>query len=388
MDPKEILAQLQGELKNFIDKAQAEQKNLGTVLVETKDAIQAINKRIDEVEVRMAKPAAGEEHKTIADELKENESFQRLQCDGRGSARISFKSLADLERKTTITSAAVGNATSGVLNPMRVPGIVPAAQVNLTIRDILPVGQTSANAIDYVKENAFTNAASPQTEASDKAESALTFTTATAAVRTLAHWIPATRQVLDDFAELGGYINRKLLYGLKLKEEQELLSGDNTGVHLNGIITQATSFNTGLLVPASAGWNKADVIARAIQQVQSANETPVDFIVLNPVNWWDMQLTKTSAYEYVAGNAYNPLPPRLWGVPVVVTNSITSGTFLVGSSAQAQIWDRMGVEVEISTEHSDYFIKNMVAIRIEERLTLAVYRPAAFITGSLSTSPA
>lgn len=388
MDTQEILTQLQTELKGFIDKAQAEQKANGTVLVETKDAIQAINKRIDEIEVRMAKPAVGDEHKSIADELGENESFQRVQRDGRGTAHISFKTLADLERKTTITSATVGSATSGVLNPMRVPGIVPAAEQRLTIRNILPVGQTSANAIDYVKENVFTNAASPQVEGSDKAESALTFTTGTAAVRTLAHWIPATRQVLADFGELAGYINRKLLYGLKLKEETELLSGDNTGVHLNGLITQATSFTTGLLVPASAGWNKADVIRRAIQQVESANETPVDFIVLNPVNWADMELTKSTTYEYVAGNPYKPLPPMLWGVPVVVTNAITSGTFLVGSSAQAQIWDRQGVELEISTEHSDYFIKNMVAIRIEERLTLAVYRTAAFVTGSLTTSPA
>ncbi len=388
MEAPEILNQLQTELKSFIDKANAEQKNLGAVLAETKAAIDGINQRINEIEVRMAKPDTSSEPKTLVDTLKENESVQRLCRDKRGSAVLEFKSLADLEQKTTISSTALGSGTAGVLMPMKVPGIVPGAEQRLTIRDILPVGQTAQNAVYYVAENAFTNATSPQTEASDKAESALTFTTATAPVRTLAHWIPAAKQALDDFAELAGYINRKLIYGLKYKEEQELLSGDGTGQHIRGLITAATSFSTGLLVPASAGWNKADVIRRAIQQVETANETPVDFIVMNPVNWADIELTKTTAYEYVAGNAFLPLTKRLWGVPVVTTNAITSGTFLVGSSANAQIWDRQGVTVEISTEHYDYFVKNMIAVRCEERLALSIYRGAAFITGSLTTSPA
>lgn len=388
MEAPEILNQLQTELKAFIDKANAEQKNLGTVLAETKTAIDGINQRINEIEVRMAKPSTSDEPKTLVDTLKENESVQRLCRDKRGSAVLEFKSLADLEQKTTITSAALGSGTAGVLMPMKVPGIVPGAEQRLTIRDILPVGQTAQNAVYYVAENAFTNATSPQTEASDKAESALTFTTATAPVRTLAHWIPAAKQALDDFAELAGYINRKLIYGLKYKEEQELLSGDGTGQHIKGLITAATSFSTALLVPASAGWNKADVIRRAIQQVETANETPVDFIVMNPVNWADIELTKTTAYEYVAGNAFLPLTKRLWGVPVVTTNAITSGTFLVGSSANAQIWDRQGVTVEISTEHYDYFVKNMIAVRCEERLALSIYRGASFVTGSLTTSPA
>jgi HK97 family phage major capsid protein len=335
--------------------------------------------QMDGLEQKLAKPIGGSTApKTIADQVWADPQFKALQSVGRGQAIVR------LESKTAITSAAVGSYTTGVLMGERLPGIIPQAQRVLSIRDLLPSQPCAAGAVDYVKVNAFTNAASPQTEASDKAESALTFLSLSAPVRTLAHWIPATRQVLEDFAGLQNAIERVLLYGLRYKEELELLSGDNTGQHLNGLITQATAFNTALL-SAAAGYTKADILRRAIQQLESSDHV-CDWIILNPVDWADIELMKSTAREYI----FDPramLGPSLWGRRVLVTNSITSGTFLAGSSQAAVVFDRSDPTIDISTEHSDYFIKNMVAIRVEERLTLVVIHPGAFITGALSTSP-
>jgi hypothetical protein len=44
--------------------------------------------------------------------------------------------------------------------------------------------------------------------------------------------------------------------------------------------------------------------------------------------------------------------------------------------------------VEISTEHADYFVRNLVAVRAEKRLALVTKRPASFVSGSFTTSPA
>jgi len=382
-----ILDNLQTELKSFIAKAQAEQKDHGTVLAETKAAIEAVQRQADAIDLKMQANHAAATPKTLAQDLAENESMLKLARDGQGTATLKFKSFAELERKTTITSAAVGSATSGVLNPERMAGIVQLPQVRLFLRDVLPSAPTSANAIDFVKQNVFTNAASPQTPAEAKAEAALTYTTGTAAVRTLAHWIPATKQVLDDFAGLEADIRNTLVYGYKLIEERQMLSGDNTGQNLNGLITQATAFNTALLNVAG-GYKKADILARSIQQLQSANQPDPDWFALNPADWWDIMLTKESTGGYVAGNAYNQLTPTLWGKRVVVSNNITAGTFLSGNSMNAMIRDREGVNVTISTEHSDYFVKNLVAVRVEGRLTIVVTVPASFIYGSLSNSPA
>jgi HK97 family phage major capsid protein len=389
MEFETILTEIKTDLAGFVAKANEEIKSLGGANKETIEKIDKLQKQLNEVDMKLARPAGGDAPKSLLDELKNNEAVQRLAKDRSGRAILTFKGLGDIERKTTVTSAAVGSATSGVLMFERMPGIVPQAMKKMFIRDLLPSAPVGANAIDYVKVNAFTSAASPQAEAANKDEAALTFTTATANVRTLAHWIPATKQVLDDMPGLAAMIQSELIYGLKDKEEQEILSGDNTGVHLNGLITQATAFNTGLLIPVSDGWEKADVIRRAMQQVESANETSPDWVALNPVDWASIELNKETDGHYIFGGPASVLAPRLWGLQVLKSNNITSGTFLLGNSTGAMIRDREEVTIELSTEHSDYFIKNMVAIRCEERLALVVTRPASFIYGaSLTQSPA
>jgi HK97 family phage major capsid protein len=131
-----------------------------------------------------------------------------------------------------------------------------------------------------------------------------------------------------------------------------------------------------------------DQIRHIITQLQVGNLTGPGFIVVNPIDWADIETAKDSLGRYLVGDPRSSLAPNLWGVRVVPTNNISSGTFLAGKSGEAQIRDRMDAVVEVSTEHSDYFTRNMVAVRAEERLTLVVFRPTAFITGSFSNSPA
>lgn len=405
------LAEKQGQ---FIAKAQADIEQFGRVTNETKTALEeirtaqrSIQTQVDAIDLGMKQRHSGPgDAKTLAEELKETAEetgLARIMGDKtRGSAviHLSAKRVRDIfERKTSITSAAVGAMTSGVLQIDRTPGITQEARQVLKIRNVLSSRPTTMQVIDYVKVNAAMAIGSPQTEASDKGENAVTFTTASEKVQTIATWIPATRQILDDFAELAGFLNATLPYYVDLDEEIELLSGSGSGVHLHGMITQATSFNTGLL-SNSKGWNKIDQIGRAVQQVMVAKELQPTFVVLHPTDWWDMRLTKDSYGRYLlgdpqqsyAGTGFGQMSPtqNLWDLEPVVTTSISSGTFLVGSGnpAASEIRDRMEMQIEISNSHSDYFVKNLLAIRAEKRLALVVKRPASYITGSFSTSPA
>ena len=61
-----------------------------------------------------------------------------------------------------------------------------------------------------------------------------------------------------------------------------------------------------------------------------------------------------------------------------MTTNALENTALVGAFNQAQVYRKSGITVAISTENEDYFIYNKLAVRAEERLALAVYRPAAF----------
>lgn len=393
MELEKQLTELITEQKGFIAKADGEFKSLGTVTTETKTRLDAIQTQVDAIDKKMTERHTGEGTQPgLVDVLKEEKSFEELIRRGSGRASILLKSaqVAQMfERKTTITSSAVGAMTTGVLQIDRIPGITPEARQGLTVRDLLPSRPTAMQVVDFVKVNARPSIASPQVEASDKAENAVTFTSASEKVRTIATWIPATKQILADFQELAGYLNAALPYYVNLEEELQLLSGDGTGENLNGLITQSSDFTTGLL-SLSKGWSKLDIVGRAIQQITVAKEIPPTFVVLNPNDWWDIRLTKDQYGRYILGDPQMPMAnPQIFGLSLVSTTSIGSGSFLVGSgnSVAAEIRDRMEMQVEISTEHSDYFVKNMVAVRAEKRLALIVKRAASFVNGTFTTSP-
>lgn len=387
------LKALQAELKVHFEKAAEEQKTRGSIDAETKSRLDAIQKQLDAVDAKLQ-----ERHqqtalvKSFTDVAKENESVQRLLRDksGRAIIQLEGKHVSELlERKTTITSAAVGQITPGVIPGERVAGIVTEARQELRVRDVLSARPTTQPLIYFVKVNTPLVKGSPQHETVEKFENAVTFTTDSEQVRTIATWIPAAKQILDDFSELEGFLRASLPYYVNLEEELQLLSGDGNGQNLNGLITQGTSFDTALLVAAD-GWNRIDIIGRAIQQITAAKELQPTFIIMHPNDWWSIRLTKDTQGRYILGDPQSPLAnPNIFGLTVVPTTSITSGTFLVGSgnSAASEIRDRMAMQVEISTEHSDYFTRNMVAIRAEKRLALVVYRPASYIKGSFTTSP-
>jgi HK97 family phage major capsid protein len=281
----------------------------------------------------------------------------------------------------------------------RLPQITIEARQQLTIRDLLTATPTTFQVIDFVKVASPMAIASPVAETSTKPENAVTFTTVSERVKTIATWIPASRQVLDDFSELMTFIRTMMPYYVNLAEELQLLSGDNVGEDLHGLIPQASAFNTGLLY-AAQGWNKIDIIGRAIQQITASKELPPTFIVMHPNDWWDIRLTKDGFGRYILGDPQEGSLTRdsfgggaptqnIFGLTVDPTVNIAQGTFLVGSGnpIAAEIRDRMEMQIDVSTEHSTFFTQNLIAIRAEKRLALITRRPGSFITGSFTTSP-
>jgi HK97 family phage major capsid protein len=405
MELKDQLTALQTELKAHNDKAAAELKENGSMLAETKANVTKLQTQVDAIDVKLAQKQVAEasQGSTLVKTFKEDESIQRLLRDRKGRAVINLKGrdYADLmDRKTVISDVVsgsngsdtlnpVGVATSGVLQIDRTPGITPEARQALTIRNLFTSRPTTMQVVDFVKVISPLSIASPVAEGAVKPENSLSFSSVSEKIRLLATWIPATRQVLDDFTELLSFIKSSLPYYVNLEEELQLLSGDNTGENLHGILNQATSFNSSLLPGASKGWTRIDVIAAAIEQIGIAKEISPTFIVLNVADWWSLRLTKDGFGRYILGDPQSTVAPNIFGLDVAPTTSIAQGTFLVGngSAIAAEIRDRMEMQIDISTEHSDYFIRNLVAIRAEKRLALLTKRPAAFVTGTFTTSP-
>jgi HK97 family phage major capsid protein len=100
-----------------------------------------------------------------------------------------------------------------------------------------------------------------------------------------------------------------------------------------------------------------------------------------------MRLTKGADGKYLLGDPGDAADPRLFGVPVVPTPAMIAGKFLTGDfQTGATLYDRMKARVEVSTEDSDCFRRNLVTILAEERLALGVKAPAAFVKGDFATA--
>lgn len=369
-------------MKTAIDAATAEIKQHGAISAETKAALAAqveasaaMQARLQGIEQALAGLQAEpnlKKRETLGQMVMASEKFKAWNTDGHsGKVRI--------EIKNAVTELGSGAGAAGeIIVPQRVPDWVTPPNVILTIRDLLPSGRTISNSIDFVQETGFTNSAAPVAEGALKPESSLEFTLQSAPVRVIAHWLQASKQVLDDIPQLESYIDTRLRYGLKLVEEQQLLAGDGTGQNLLGLIPQATPFDKTRRKP---GDTRIDVVRRAMTQLRLSQYAP-DAIVMHPTDWEDIELTKNTFGGYIWANPASRLGPTLWGLPVVISTSLAPGEFLVGAfKIAAQIWDREDVTVDISTEDRDNFIRNMVTIRCEERLALTVYRPESFIFG-------
>jgi HK97 family phage major capsid protein len=344
---------------------------LETELAETKTSLQEIQQKVSR------RPGGGtggdDELKSMGAQVIESEEFKTFAAGGgRTPTRVEVK--------------AVGTIGSGALlaGPMIAPDTrtdpVVLPRRRMTVRQLLAPGTTEGNTVYFPKMTVRYGNAAVVAESAAKAQSGFDMVQANVPVRTIAHWIQASRNAIDDAPSLRSLIDSELVYGLQLNEEAEFISGDGTGQHILGIVPQATAYSAPFVV---TGEQALDRIALGILQAELAL-LPADGICLNPTDWMKCLLLKNAQGEYILGKPNSLAQPRLWGLPVVPCFAITAGNFLVGAfGTAAQLYDRMAIEVLLSTEHNVNFTTNEVTIRGEERVAMAVKRPAAFIYGAL-----
>lgn len=357
-------AKLSDDTRASVDKLLTEQGGLQARLAQAEQLLAAVKQ-------------GGGTHagpQSMGEQITDSEDFKAFASNPRGSFRMGVQ-------------AAIGSgAGSGadLIIPDRVPGIVAPGLRRLTIRDLISWGRTGSNSIEYARELVFTNAAGTVAEATAKPESNITFEADSAPVVTIAHWVHASKQVLADVPMLQSYVDGRLRHGLKLVEEGQLLKGSGVGLNLNGIYTQASAYaNPGVVVQAET---HIDRLRLALLQVE-LSEYWSDGIVISPLDWAAIELTKTADNAYMFANPRVQNLPGLWGRNVVPTQAMTANEFLVGAfggGLAVQGWDREDVDVVISLEDRDNFIKNMATLRCEERLGLTVYRPTAFVKGNFT----
>lgn len=369
-------------VKEIAEKALAEAeegKGLSNTVKELADqAIIGMNEakgRLDELEQKMDRNG-GEANKpqTAGERFVGNDEFKSFAEQNRPRGRV----IVDVKDITSLTTDAAGSV-GDLVQPQRV-GQVDLPQRRMTIRNLLAQGNIATSSIEYEREVGFTNNAAPVAEGTLKPQSELQYTDETATVRTIAHWMRTSVQILADAPALRSIIDQRLRYGLSYVEEGQLLNGDGTGQNLEGLVTAATAY----AAPGGLTAGQAiDTIRLAMLQVSLA-EYPPNGVVMNPIDWAAIEMLKDGDSRYLIGNPQGTLNPTLWGLPIVATQAMGEDKFLVGAfNLAAQIFDRQNATVEVSTEDQDNFVRNKVTIRAEERLALAIYRPEALVYGDL-----
>lgn len=361
---------LSEETKAAVDKMASEFNALREAEKTLKAAMGELEQHVAQMPLANAKQVV----ESIGHQVISAEALKTFAASVEGNKRVSVPVKAAM-----ISTDVPGN----IVAPDRLPGIDVSPKQRLFIRDLIAPGTTASNTIYWVQQTGFTNNAKAVAENTTKPYSDIEFAEKITPVRTIAHLFKASKQILDDFAQLQSQVDAEMRFGLKYVEEQEILFGDGTGAHLEGIIPQASAFSPAFTVEQQNG---IDDLRLAMLQAQLAR-FPASGHVLHFIDWARIELTKDSLGRYILANPAGLTGPTLWGLPVVATEAAAfQGKFLTGAfSAGAQIFDREETNVVISTENADDFEKNMITIRCEERLALAVKRPEAFVYGSFST---
>lgn len=330
--------------------------------------------------------------KTLGEKWTESEAWKSFQAKGfHGNSegmKIEGINLGALAQAKDVFTSMVDTVTPLGFGSVQRDPMIDRRQRTSRVRDLFPVATTAANLIEFFRVSGFTNASAPVPERSGgafglKPQSDLEFEPDSAPVRTIAHYEVAHRNVLDDEPQLRSVIDNELLYGLRLTEDAQILSGDGTGENLRGIL------NTPGVQSYSAPVNttRTDAIRQAITRSVLAYYDPTG-LVIHPLDWEAVELQKDNqgAYIVTAAVAVGAVK-QIWRLPVVDTPAIAQGTYLVGAfGLGATLYDRQSANIRIAEQHADFFIRNAVAILAEQRLALAVKRPESFVKMNIATS--
>ena len=371
---------IETKIAAYAEKAEAEARATGKASADTAAAIENLGLKQRELADEILQLKQRGVHMPGDDPKISSWGKQFIECDGYKAFAAGNANKVRLEIKNTLT----GSDTT--VAPDRKPGIVPGAFQPLTMESLFPSLPTSSNAIEFTKENVFTNSAAAASEGSSKAESALTWTLVNMPISTVAHWIKISRQLAADNQALAAYVDTRMRYGVNRKVETQLVSGDGVAPNISGILDTG-NFTAHGYADANLGstLKKLVLIRKIIGDLEAAGYAP-NAIVLNPADWATVEIdiftanTNVIAFKYDEGGN-----PMLFGRRVVTSVGMTADKVAVGDFTSAgTIYNREGVVVEMSDSDSDNFTKNLITLRAERRLALASEVPAAIRAGDLT----
>lgn len=338
-------------------------------------------------------PAAGGKGKSLGEQFTTAPDFlgwlKQIAPDGRIPDSMKGLRSPTIGFKDLITGASDTSAGAMVFSD-QTSIVVPYGRRPLTFFDIITKGTTTSDMVEYVRITAETNNAAAVAEATDvadgsgvKPQSNMTFVRVQEPVKTLAHWVPATKRSLSDAGQLRTLIDNFLRFGIMEEFEDQAVNGNGVGENFTGLDTvsgtQDQNWDTNILVTTRRAKTKVRTVGRRI---------PTAY-VLNPADWETIQLTRDESGGagtggFLFGSPTGLQAQTLWGLPVVECEAVPQGWGWVGDFAQIVYWNREQSSIQVSDSHADFFIRNLVAILAEQRGAYGILKPDAFVEMDLT----
>lgn len=305
------------------------------------------------------------------------------------TGRVMLGEVANRAELHALVTGASDTSAGAFITADRI-GLVSKPEQPLFLTDLITVGQTDSDLIEYVVETGFTNNAAFVAEATKdgpisasdpvvtaveaglKPQSALAFAVKQTTVKTIAHWVAITRRALADEAQMRTYIDGRLRYGIQVAVQTQMMQGDGTGENLLGLLN-----TPGVQSQSKASDTMVDALHKAMTKVRLAFHEPAA-AAIHPQDWEAIRLAKDTTGQYLYGPPALAGAQTVWGLPAVAQAVVPAGNPIVGDFRQAHLWLREGIQVLASDSHVDFFTRNIVALLAEMRVAFGVLTPEAF----------
>lgn len=401
MEAKEQLEKLSKDLNERLEKYEGQMKVNGEVSEELKTEVTNIKDLWKQFEEKKQKEdeARDESLKKVQEHANELDIKLQKKADGIGkefSLAHNIKSAVEkeadrikisnnrsktpvelnFEYKVVGDMGSSTHTTGEVVAPTRVPGIVWDPANPVRIRTLMNVGTTNSNLIRFIRETGGEGGAAMVAEAATKPQIDKDIATVDRAVRKVASYARVPEEMMDDIPFLQSYLSTRMMDDLKDVEDTQILTGDNTGNNIEGLIPAAVTYVDAFTDPNATEF---DVLRFAVQQVAILHYRATG-ILLHPTRIAKLSILKDSQNRYLLPSVYSGIAPNIGGIPIIENTAIAENSFLVGDFRRgAQLWDKMSANIRFYDQDRDNAIANMVTIVVEERLCNTIYRPNAFV---------
>lgn len=364
MTLKEELAAKKADLAELKERIEADDA----------EAIEAGEKLQAEIETKTAELEQAEKKASLLnvigtkkEEEKEMEGLKALDLESLKSNRGAVQTFVK-SANSPVTGPAIPVVSQNVVDINHVLGV----------RDLFSTEQISGNSLTYfVMGNVESNWEEETGQGEKKPQIHPTYTPVTKALLKIAAFMKETDELLSDAPYLESVIRGRGVYEIQKTIE---------GVLVNGILGTSgiDTINTGITF---------DTLLMAKMRVLENCGYDADAIIINPIDLEGLLLTRDGeggevgqylmggpAYAPYGNGAYGQYLP-IWGMKVVASPAVAQGTAIVGAfkpCATVVTKSNEGFRVEVSNSNEDDFVKNMITVRIEERLLLAVRVPGGF----------